>query len=72
MLHFYSLCSSRYVETKEEDWGMTSENGTLFGMIGMVARKEVDAAVGGLTLYGSRLNLVDFLITLLPDKYVQI
>jgi hypothetical protein len=51
---------------------MASENGKLFGMIGMVARKEVDVAVGGLTLYRSRLNLVDFLGPLLIDKYVQI
>jgi hypothetical protein len=49
-----------------------SENGTFFGMFGMVARKEVDVAVGGLTVYRSRLNLVDFLVPLLTDKYVQI
>jgi hypothetical protein len=47
---------------------MTSENGTLFGMVGMVARREVDAAVGGLTLYRSRLAFVDFLLQLLTDK----
>jgi len=51
---------------------MASENGKLFGMIGMVARKEVDVAVGGLALYHSRLNSVDFLGPLLTDKYVQI
>jgi hypothetical protein len=60
------------VETKEEDWGMASESGKLFGMIGMVARGEVDVAVGGLSLYRSRLNFVDFLLPLLTDKYVQI
>jgi hypothetical protein len=47
-----------------------SENGTWLGMIGMVARKEVDAAVGGLTLFRSRLAVVDFLLPLLIDKYV--
>jgi hypothetical protein len=71
ILHFYSFCSSRYVETQEEDWGMTSENGKLFGMIGMVARNEVDVAVGGLALYHTRLDFVEFLVPLLTDKYVQ-
>jgi hypothetical protein len=69
---FISFLRSRYVETKEEDWAMQSENGTWFGMIGIVARREVDAAVGGLTMYPSRLNLVDFLTPLMIDKYVQI
>jgi hypothetical protein len=41
-------------------------------MIGIVARREVDAAVGGLTMYPSRLNLVDFLTPLMIEKYVQI
>jgi len=47
---------------------MASESGKLFGMTGMVARKEVNVAVGGLTLYRSRLTLVDFLVPLLIDK----
>jgi hypothetical protein len=51
---------------------MQSENGTWFGMVGMVARREVDAAVGGLTMYSSRLNLVDFLTPLMIDKCVPI
>jgi hypothetical protein len=69
---FFLFLRSRYVETKEEDWAMQSENGTWFGMVGIVARREVDAAVGGLTMYPSRLNLVDFLTPLMIDKYVQI
>jgi len=51
---------------------MASENGKMFGMTGMVARQEVDVAVGGLALYRSRLKMVDFLVPLLIDKYVQI
>lgn len=51
---------------------MQSANGTWFGMVGIVARREVDAAVGGLTMYPSRLNLVDFLIPIMIDKYVRI
>jgi hypothetical protein len=51
---------------------MASESGKMFGMTGMVARKEVNVAVGGLTLYRSRLNVVDFLVPLLTDKYIQV
>ena len=51
---------------------MLPETGKLFGMIGMVARMEVDVAVGGLVIVRNRLNLVDFLVPLLIDKYVQI
>jgi hypothetical protein len=72
MLNSHPFYRSKYIETKEEDWAVKSENGTWFGMIGMVARREVDAAVGGLTMYPSRLNLVDFLIPLMVEKYAQI
>lgn len=68
ILCFHAFYRSNYIETKEEEWAVKSENGTWFGMIGMVARREADAAVGGLTMYSSRLNLVDFLIPLMIDK----
>jgi len=66
-----SFFRSRYIETKEEDWAVQSRNGTMFGMIGMISRRGADAAVGGLTMYPSRLKFVDFLTPLMIDKYVQ-
>jgi hypothetical protein len=48
------------------------EKGTWFGMVGIFAREEAAAAVVGLTMYPSRLDLVDFLATLLIDKCAHV
>ncbi|KAJ9585857.1 hypothetical protein L9F63_020499 [Diploptera punctata] len=59
--------SSRYVEIVKKKIGGMSYNGTAIGMIGIIARKEADVAIGGFTIYPSRLLVVDFLIPLLED-----
>ncbi|KAJ4438051.1 hypothetical protein ANN_13990, partial [Periplaneta americana] len=63
--------TSKYIETTEEDWSIKSDFGTWFGMIGVLARKEADAAIGGLTMYSSRLKVVDFLMPLMIDNEVR-
>ncbi|PSN34668.1 hypothetical protein C0J52_19806 [Blattella germanica] len=60
--------SSRYYESIEDERGIKMKDGSWVGMIGYIDRKEVDVAIGALTMYPSCLNVTDFLIPLLDDN----
>ena len=56
------LFRTKFIRTEDDAFGSTQADGTMNGMIGMIARGEADAAIDGFTILESRAHFAQPLI----------
>ena len=66
----FSVLRSKMIISPDGAWGTKLPNGSFNGIIGMIARREVDAGVTSLSLTQPRSEVADYLFRFATQKYL--